>query len=107
MDGLVEGRIVHFVLNNHLDETDLLVIIENLTCRPAIIVNAWGGKLEDGMVNLQVFLDGSNDHKLAEKLLRKELIVDNYQVNFGHLWATSVKYSETKEIGTWHWSERN
>ncbi len=40
------GRIVHYVLDNYLDEH-----------RPAIIVNVWGTTI----VNLQVFTDGRND----------------------------------------------
>jgi hypothetical protein len=104
MEGLVEGRIVHFVLDNHVfktnpDEVGKSQSIEGLTCRPAIIVNAWGGKLEDGMVNLIVLFDGSNDVIAANRL---EIMWIGYTA-----WITSVKYSETKEIGTWHWPERN
>lgn len=46
MDGLTEGRIVHFVLPNGEH-------------RPAIIVRVWSK--ETGCVNLQVFTDSTND----------------------------------------------
>jgi hypothetical protein len=117
MEGLVEGRIVHFVLDNHVfktnpDEAGNQQSIEGLICRPAIIVNALGGKSEDGMVNLQIFLDGTNDSRfVAEKInnINTNIFFDlspnsNLVLN---AWATSVKYSETKETGTWHWPERS
>lgn len=98
MEGLVEGRIVHFVLTTNLDKE------KSVVCRPAIIVNAWDGRLEDGMVNLQVFLDGRND----EALFPKSQMADFLNIGMPlTVWATSVKYSETKEVGTWHWPERN
>lgn len=89
MEGLSEGRIVHFVLEEGLN-------------RAAMIANAWNGSLEDGMVNLLVFLDGEND---IERLGR--LMTNTYLVPYGTVyWATSVKYSEKGEVGTWHWPER-
>lgn len=92
MEGLSEGRIVHFVLSKNI-------------CRPAIIVNAWDGKLEGGMVNLQIFMDGANDLEIIERLVGTTTIPEN--LNFGIvLWKTSVKYSESKETSTWHWPER-
>lgn len=50
MDGLTEGRIVHFVMPNGKH-------------RPAIIVEAWRNVHgpPDHRVNLVVFLDGLND----------------------------------------------
>jgi len=95
--GLVEGRIVHFVLSKDV-------------CRPAIIVNAWDGKLEDGMINLQVFLDGTNDRRnlLALNTNNVPHVLEDRQTGIDFLcWITSVKHSETKEIGTWHWPERS
>lgn len=103
MEGLVEGRIVHFVLDSKVDET----IIGEVVCRPAIIVNAWGGKLQDGMVNLQVFLDGTNDDTNIHKNMQPlKLFGRGYAWGDLGLWCTSVPYSETKEVGTWHWPER-
>jgi len=105
MEGLIEGRIVHFVLENSIfteNFTGKNQTIENIVCRPAIIVNAWEGKLEAGMVNLQVFLDGSND-KISINI---KAIAKDEMGNPCMIWKTSVKYSETKEAGTWHWPER-
>lgn len=96
MEGLVEGRIVHFVLDNNIPK--------GVTCRPAIIVNAWGGELEDGMINIVVFLDGSNDDAGLTTLFQLEY---KFSIQFPLMWKTSVKYSEAKEAGTWHWPERN
>ncbi len=45
MDGLTEGRIVHYVMPNGKH-------------RPAVVVEVWDGK---GAVNLQVFTDSMND----------------------------------------------
>lgn len=76
------GRIVHYVLTDGQH-------------RPAIVVRAWGEEPHSApdyadSVNLQVFLDGSNDGS--------ESGVD---------WETSVRYDETgKTPYTWHWPER-
>lgn len=51
--------------------------------RPAIIVNVW----TDEMVNLQVFIDDSNDYPYAT----------------APVWVTSVHYDESKSGRTWHW----
>lgn len=82
MQGLTEGRMVHFVLadGNHPGEH-----------RPAIVVNAWGGSPHEGRVNLHVFTDFGNDGKQYEN---------------GGFWATSAPYSEDKLPGTWHWIEQ-
>lgn len=82
MDGLTEGRIVHYVMpdGNSIGQH-----------RPAIVVNAWGGNPTDGRVNLQVFTDFGNDGKDFES---------------GRYWATSAPYSEEPKPGTWHWIER-
>ncbi len=81
MEGLTEGRIVHYVLPSG-------------SHRPAIVVNAWKHVVEyreSGRVNLQVFTDFKNDG-------------EDYAS--GQYWATSVPYSETPEPGTWHWIEK-
>lgn len=79
MEGVTEGRIVHYVLpdGNHAGEH-----------RPAIIVKVWNQT--GGYVNLMVFVDGTND----------------YPHYSGPVWATSIGYSEDKEPRTWHWIER-
>lgn len=81
MEGLTEGRIVHYVLPGSLNQ-----------CRPAIVVKVWRLN-NDGMVNLQVFLDGNND--------APDSINGNYIQ-----WKTSVEYSEERKDGTWHWVEK-
>lgn len=80
MDGLIEGRIVHYVLpppgrnaGQH---------------RGAMIVKVWDNL---GYVNLLVFQDGMND---------------GVEYGSGPTWVTSVHYSETKEPRTWHWIEK-
>jgi hypothetical protein len=81
MEGLTEGRIVHFVLPNGQH-------------RPAIVVNAWHHVFEyhaSGRVNLQVFTDFKNDGE---------------EYASGQYWATSVPYSEDPQPGTWHWIEK-
>ncbi len=86
MEGLIEGRIVHFVLpaGPHAGEH-----------RPAIVVKIWDKWNEkSGVVNLQVFYDGTNDHPHA-------------QSDGPHIyWETSVGYSSEPEARTWHWIER-
>lgn len=77
MEGLTEGRIVHFVLPDGRSEGQH---------RPAIVVRVWDPG--SSTVQLQVFTDGSND--------------DLANVE----WRTSVSYSEEHKPGTWHWPER-
>lgn len=96
MDGLTEGRIVHYVLEDvpHKGEH-----------RPAIVVRDW--KQENGLVNLQVFTDGYNDG-LREHVSASHSDVGALGVSYAAniLWRTSVHYSEEKEPGSWHWIER-
>ena len=89
MEGLTEGRIVHYVLPDgpHAGEH-----------RPAIVVKVWRLNNADGTQrppdngysNLIVFVDGTND----------------YLDYSGAVWATSVVYSEDPKPRTWHWIER-
>lgn len=91
MEGLTEGRIVHFVMPNG-------------DHRPAVVVNVWhvSGQCE-GYVNLQVFTDGSNDlHGLPDDFNDDA----REGIKRGLYWATSKCYSETKEPNTWHWIEK-
>lgn len=91
MDGLTEGRILHYV-------------IPNGEHRPAIVVRVWPNEFGPGIpgVNLQVFTDGSND--------MREFAEGGYPprelVRAGMFWATSAKFSDTHEPGTCHWIER-
>lgn len=83
MDGLTEGRMVHFVMGDDSNHPN--------SHRPAVVVNAWGGNPPEGRVNLQVFTDFGNDGKAYES---------------GTHWATSVPYSEDPKPYTWHWIEK-
>lgn len=94
MEGLTEGRIVHFVL----DDTEH---------RPAIVVRVWRVRLEEGgelrplkngCCNLQVFTDNTNDR------YHKENLPNGFES--GIAWVTSVLYSEKPEPRTWHWIEK-
>ena len=92
MDGLTEGRIVHYVMpnGNH---------------RPAIIVNAWKELSPpcDGYANLQVFTDGTNDLIGVPDVFKDHLNA----IASGTWWVTSICNDETdKERGTWHWIEK-
>ncbi|MEC0241989.1 hypothetical protein P4H66_19485 [Paenibacillus dokdonensis] len=88
MEGVTEGRMVHYVLPESR-------VFGKGQHRPAIIVNAHGGKLEGGRANLIVFLDCTNDFDL-----------DVNGVPALIMWANSVSYSDDHESGTWHWPER-
>jgi hypothetical protein len=77
MEGLGVGRIVHFVMPEGV-------------VRPAIVIRVWDKNVGD--VNLQVFLDGDNDSAEGAPA--------------GVKWASSRLYSESGEVGTWHWPER-
>ena len=77
MDGLTEGRVVHFVTQagDH---------------RPAVVVRVWATG-RPGYINLQVLTDGSNDGEWGKANI---------------VWETSVDYSEEPKPRTWHWIER-
>lgn len=93
MDGLVEGRIVHFVMPDGKHS-------------PAMIVKVWNQ--DSGMSNLQVFTDGPNalPYTPEEKVQFENFGIDLHQVSHGHIWMTSRSYSEKMEPGTWHWVEK-
>lgn len=86
MEGLTEGRIVHYVLPDgpHAGEH-----------RPAMVVKVWrrgdGSPPANGYSNLLVFMDGTNDGP-----------------QFGGCvhWATSIEYSTEMRPRTWHWIEK-
>lgn len=83
MEGLTEGRIVHYVLpdGRHAGEH-----------RPAIVVKVWPGA---GSIQLQVFTDGGDTPPLSNDGLPQVM------------WKTSVVHNEAeKRPGTWHWPER-
>jgi len=80
MEGLVEGRIVHYVMpdGRHPGEH-----------RPAIIVKVWGQ--DNGCSNLLVFTDFTNDYEKATDPV---------------VWKTSIVYDADAKPATWHWIER-
>ena len=88
MVGLAIGRIVHYVLH---DDS-----VNNGEHRPAIILNIHD-KFE-GVVNLTVFTDYHNDYPVTQ-------MFSAHQGLSGVLWVTSIRYSEDKEPGTWHWQD--
>lgn len=82
MEGLTEGRMVHYVLPDGPSHGQH---------RPATVVKVWDVSGCEGYVNLQVFTDGSND---GEKYAS------------GLYWATSKCYSQEPKEDTWHWIEK-
>ena len=78
MNGLIEGRIVHYVLPDGKH-------------RPALVVNVWNK--DKGECNLQVFLDDPNDR------IRKEEF-------YSPVWMGTIAYDELMSPNTWHWIER-
>lgn len=97
MQGLTEGRIVHFVLPDGKSEGEH---------RPAIVVRVWAQSETEATVNLTVFTDHHNDYD-PHKSQTGNHPTDTYLVGgeYGIMWATSVQYDETKAPGTWHWIE--
>lgn len=89
MQGLTEGRIVHYVLPDGRSEGEH---------RPAIVVKVWGA--DDGVCNLQVFTDYTNDYDPEEHPNQPRANGSN-----GNFWATSVQHDAEKSSGTWHWIE--
>ena len=90
MQKISVGRLVRYVMTEGKHEE-----------RPAVIVNTWGHEYdESGDIQLQVFIDGSNDVGKDVSLLTAGQLVG------GTIWKTSVQYSETKQPGTWHWPTR-
>ena len=81
MEGVTVGRIAHYVALP--DEQ------RDGAHRAAIITEVFG---DGNIVNLTVFMDWIND---GEKYRSQPL-----------LWATSRRYSEMSEPGTWHWPEQ-
>lgn len=74
MEGLTEGRIVHYNAGcGH--------------CQAAIIVKVWQGDI--GCVNLYVFPDGSNDREVGAT--ERDMV----------RWETSRVHGE--EVSRWHW----
>lgn len=81
MEGLIEGRIVHYVTSKGKH-------------RPAIIVQVWSKAT--GCSNLQVFTDGANDCQDRGE----------FGIPQNVAWMTSIQYSEEPIPRTWHFPER-
>jgi hypothetical protein len=87
MNGLTEGRIVHYVLDQGRN------IGQH---RPAIVVRVWYVEHEggiksapvNGLCQLQVFTDESNDDLPAV------------------MWVTSCVFDESAAPRSWHWPEK-
>jgi hypothetical protein len=90
MEGLTEGRMVHYVLSEWDESTTVKPAPNQGEHRPAVVVKVWGAS---GTSNLQVFTD--SDPKQQTNDCRPPL-----------MWKTSVVYDETGKPGTWHWIER-
>jgi len=72
------SRIVHYCFTQHGD----------LIHRPAVVVRVWNRGTEQEMVQLVVFMDGTNDGPEFASCIA---------------WRTSVHYSEEPQHHTWHW----
>lgn len=83
MEGVTVGRVVHYVPREEESKYPN-------ECRAGIITKVWS---DDGVVQLSVFMDGSNDSP-------------DYAYPKNVVWRTSIRYSESNEHGTWHWPER-
>lgn len=92
MEGLTPGRIVHYVMpdGHH---------------RPAVVLEVWG---ETGCSNLMVLTDGPNDlpWTTEEKAAFQGSGMSPDDVRHGHVWRSSVTFSEKPEPNTWHWIEK-
>lgn len=106
-EGPNQGRMVRYVLASGRSAGQ---------ARPAMVVRDWSEN-GNGCVNLQVFLDGSNDAGADGNTeivpTPAHIVVDAGQgTPHGHsfcsytpltVWVTSADYSEKKTPGTWHW----
>lgn len=104
-EGPNQGRMVRYVLASGRSAGQ---------SRPAMVVRDWSEK-GNGCVNLQVFLDGSNDSGAegTPEVFPAPANVVCYGAgevpqSFSKytpltVWVTSADYSEEKTPGTWHW----
>ncbi len=85
MEGLIEGRIVHYVAYNN---RHLAAIVIGVT--PDKVEGEWV-TLPTNRVDLALFTNMPNANGVK---------------NFGLQFHQDIGYSENKEPGTWHWIER-
>jgi hypothetical protein len=97
MEGLTEGRIVHYVMPDGQEH------------RPAIVVKVWrkedGTPPDNGISNLQVFTDGTNDYQHNKGHDGFEYMSKD-EIKTGIVWKTSVEFSAEPKPHTWHWIEK-
>lgn len=94
MEGLTEGRVVHFVCADGEH-------------RAATIVKVWDHTT--GVANLQVATDGTNDYLRLMPFAGHQIYTDGASalVVPSHVWITSVHFDgDGAEARTWHWIER-
>lgn len=91
MEGLIEGRIVHYVPAEH--DAWLEKACKEGRHLAAMVVRVWG----NGVVNLLVFPDGTNDVPQAERYDSRVI---------SGLWFTSRAHDASGTPGTWHFPER-
>lgn len=85
------GRIVHYVLADGKH-------------RPAFVVAVWPDEFPQNAedptgVNLQVFVDGTNDASAGQRPYYDEQ-------TRGSMWITSAGFASAPSPGTWHWPEK-
>jgi hypothetical protein len=98
MDGVGTGRVVHYVLKSGKH-------------RPAIIVEPCSAREqppEIGVINIVVFLDGTNDMRSYHEGVGMESGIEfsSAQYSACTAWRTSVHFSAEPKPGTWHWPEK-
>ena len=103
MEGLIEGRKVHYVMTGQ--EPGILGHVAGRH-RPAEVVRVLGDTPKPGYANLRVSLDGANDTWVIVLIGRSSDVPVQLELPLMDLWATSVHYSEDQEPGTWHWIEQ-
>jgi len=102
MNGIVEGRIVHYVLNE-LDTERIIEQRERQTGASGVVSIAAGNLPKAGehvaMMIVRVFphVIGNDDSGINGQCL-----LDGND----SLWVTSRKFDEGKSPGTWHWIEK-
>ena len=86
LDGLTEGRIVHYILEGGPSKGQH---------RPAVVVNVWRDNdgRPTGLVQLQVFTDSNPEGQYNDNMPSVT-------------WRTSIRHDElSQQEGAWHWPE--
>ena len=98
MEGLTEGRVLHYVLKG--DEPFLREDCKGQH-RPALVVSADEDLKRRGLCNLVVFVDGYNDLRMDN-----QPGADINSLPSMVIWIPNVKFRHPDEggtTGTWHW----